>query len=134
MSIEPYAIVLPRHYPTLLVIGRNKATELEPRVEGAATLTTRRIEHIGMSLEVQVSSARPNAYRLLSLDVSSLRWNVGPLSVGRNPWRTISDPALEGVGQDGTIELLGRQDSARLLVRQGRVDRVSYRCPLPVAR
>lgn len=130
----PYAIVLPRHYPTLLVIGRNKITDLESRTVGATTITTRRIEHIGLRMDVTISSAEPNAYKLSSLDVYSLRWNVGPLSVGRNPWRSINDPALDGVKQDGTVELLGSRDSAVLLVRSGRIDKVSYRCPGPAAR
>jgi hypothetical protein len=110
----PYAVVLPQHYPTLHVIGKHKWTDLESRSTGAAALTTRKIEYIGMTAEVSLSSSAPNTYRLLALEVSSRRWNVGPLSVGQNPWRTVKDPALEGIAQDGTLEVIGTRDSALL--------------------
>lgn len=130
----PYAAVLPRHYPTLHMIGRHQATDLDVRASPAGTTTVRRIEYIGMTAEVLLSSREPNAYRLVSLDVSSRRWHVGPLSVGNNPWRTVNDPGLNGVSQDGTHELVGPRDSATLRVRAGRIDRVSYTCAPPGRR
>lgn len=126
----PYAVVLPRHYPTLHVIGRHRTTDLVSGSAGQVTSTTRRIEYIGMTADVLLSSAEPNAYKLLALDAISRRWNIGPLSVGQNPWRSVKDPALDGVIQDGTIEILGTRDSVRLVVRGARIDTVSYRCPL----
>ena len=130
----PYAVVLPKHYPTLHVIGKHKWTDLESPSTGAAALTNRRIEYVGMTAEVSLSNSAPNTYRLLALDVSSRRWNVGPLSVGQNPWRTVKDPALDGIAQDGTLEVIGARDSALLQLRGGKVDKVSYKCPPPNAR
>lgn len=124
----PYAVVLPQHYPSLHVIGKHKWTDIESRSTGDVTSTTRRIEYVGMAADVLLSNAAPNAYKLLALDVSSRRWNIGPLSVGQNPWRSVKDSALDGVSQEGTIEVIGTKDSARIVVRGGRVDRVSYKC------
>ena len=126
----PYAVVLPKHYPTLHVIGKNKWADLEARPVGAEASTTRRIEYFGMTAEVLLSSASPNAYKLLALDVSSRRWNIGPLSVGQNPWRSVKDTALDGVSQEGTLEVVGAKHSALLQLRGGKVDKVSYRCPV----
>ena len=129
----PYAVVLPKHYPTMHVIGKHKWTDIETHGIGGVTSTARRIEYTGMTADLLLSSGTPNAYRLLALDVTSRRWNIGPLSVGQNPWRSVKDSALEGVSQDGSIEILGASDSVRLLVRGGRIDQVSYRCPAAVA-
>lgn len=133
-SSGPYAVVLPQHYPTLHVIGKHKWTDIETRSLGAETLTTRRIEYIGMIADVSLSSATPNAYRLLALEVSSRRWDVGPLSVGRNPWRSVDDKAITGASQEGALEILGTKDSAILLVRGGRIDKVNYKCPAAHAK
>ena len=124
----PYAAVLPKHYPTLHVIGKHKATDIDVRETPTGTATTRRIEYIGMTAEVLLSSREPNSYKLVSLDVSSRRWHIGPMAVGSNPWRTVKDSGLTGVSQDGAHELIGPRDSATILVRGGRVDRVSYKC------
>jgi hypothetical protein len=124
----PYAVVLPKHYPTLHVIGKHKWADVETRSDGSGTSTTRRIEYIGMTADVMLSSARPNAYKLLALEVSSRRWNIGPLSVGQNPRKSVEDKALSGVSQDGVLEIIGAKDSATLILRGGRVDRVSYKC------
>ena len=125
----PYAVVLPKHYPSLHVIGKHKWTDIESRSLGIGTSTTRRIEYIGMTADVLLTSAAPNEYRLLALEVSSRRWNIGPLSVGQNPWKSVKDTALDGVSQDGLLEVIGTKDSALLLVRGGRIDKVSYKCP-----
>ncbi len=127
----PYAVVLPRHYPSLHVIGRHQWRDLSVRPDGTGTLTHRRIDYTGLSLELQLRSATPDRYRLLALDVNSRRWELGPLSVGRNPWRSIDEPALAGRNQDGVLELVGPKDSVRLVLRGGRVDSASYRCPPP---
>ncbi len=127
----PYAVVLPRHYPTLHGIGRHQFRDLSVRPDGTGTLTHRRIDYTGLSLELQRRSADPDRYRLLALEVNSRRWNVGPLSVGRSPWRSIDEPALAGRNQDGHLELVGPKDSVRLVLRGGRVDSASYRCPPP---
>jgi hypothetical protein len=126
----PYAVVLPKHYPTLHVIGKHTWVDLDARPAGAGASTTRRIEYVGMTADVLLSRATPNAYRLLSLDVSSRRWNIGPLSVGQNPWRSVKDAALQGANQDGTLEVVGAKDSALLQLRGGKIDTVSYRCPV----
>jgi hypothetical protein len=112
----------------LHVIGKHRWADIGSRSIGSSTWTTRRIEYFGMTADVQLSSATPNAYRLLALDVTSRRWHIGPLSVGQNLWRSVKDPALEGVGQDGALEVLGSRDSARLIVRGGRIDKVTYTC------
>lgn len=124
----PYAVVLPRHYPSLHVIGKHTVVELGSQAVGSATLTGRRIAYVGMTAEVTVSSATPTAYRLESLDVISRRWNIGPLSVGQNPWRTVNDTALNDAAKDGQHRLVGPRDQALLTVRAGRIDAVSYRC------
>lgn len=124
----PYGVVLPRHYPSLHVIGKHKTVEVDTRPQGAATLSTRRIEYIGMTAEVQVSSAQPTAYRLLSLDVTSRRWNIGPLSVGRNPRQSVDDKAMEGAATEGSHQINGPLDHAVLTLRSGRIETVSYRC------
>lgn len=124
----PYAAVLPKHYPSLHVIGKHTWTDLRTQSLGATTLITRRIDYIGMSATVQMDASTPDRYRLLALDVSSRRWNVGPMSVGRDPWRTVDDSALKAAPRDGVIELQGPRDAARLVVRGGRVDRVRYEC------
>lgn len=129
----PYAVVLPKHYPTLHVIGKHTWADRAARTDGAGASTIRRIEYVGMTAELALSAQTPNAYRLLALDVSSRRWNIGPLSVGQNPWRSVKDPALEGASHDGTLEIVGATDSALLQVRGGRIDRVSYRCPAATA-
>ncbi len=125
----PYAVVLPKHYPSLHVIGKHQWTDMESRSAGDVASTIRRIEYIGMTADVVLSSAAPNAYKLVALDVSSRRWNIGPLSVGQDPWRSVKDSALDGISQDGQIEIIGTKDSARLVVRRGRIDKVSYNCP-----
>ena len=130
----PYAVVLPRHYPSLHVIGKHKTIELDTRREGTATLITRRIEYIGMTAEVQLSSALPTAYRLLSLDVNSRRWNIGPLSVGRNPRQSVDDKALAGAAPEGTLQINGPREHAVLTLRGGRIESVSYRCAGPAPR
>jgi hypothetical protein len=81
----PYAVVLPKHYPTLHVIGKHTWVDLDARPAGAGASTTRRIEYVGMTADVLLSRATPNAYRLLSLDVSSRRWNIGPCPWARTP-------------------------------------------------
>jgi hypothetical protein len=127
-DVGPYAVVLPRHYPSLHVIGKHQWTDIESRSVGGVTSTRRRIAYYGMTAEVLLSSAAPNAYRLLALEVISRRWHIGPLSVGHNPWRTVKDRSLEGVSQDGVVELVGARDSVQLTLRGGRVDKVSYQC------
>lgn len=130
----PYAAVLPRHYPSLHVIGRHTWVDVSTRTVGATTLTTRRIEYIGMSATVLLDSSAPDRYRLLALDVNSRRWNVGPMSVGRDPWRTVNDAALKAAPRDGSIELQGPRDAAFIVVRGGRIDRVRYQCSEDPAR
>jgi hypothetical protein len=126
----PYAVVLPKHYPTLHVIGKHKWADIDARTAGGTVSTTRRIEYIGMTADVLLTSAAPDAYRLLALDVSSRRWNIGPLSVGQNPWKSVKHRALDGASQDDTLEIIGTKDSALLVVRGGRIEKVSYRCPV----
>lgn len=125
----PYAVVLPKHYPTLHVIGKHQWTDIETRSINKETMTTRRIEYIGMRADVSLSSVAPNAYKLLSLEVSSLRWNIGPLSVGQNPWKSVNDKAIRDANKNGTLEIVGTKDSVTLVLREGRIDKVSYRCP-----
>ena len=130
----PYAVVLPKYYPTLHKIGKHKWTDIQSHSIGGLSSTTRRIEYIGMTADVLLSSGTPDTYRLLALDVSSRRWEIGPLSVGQNPWRSVKDSALDGVSRDGSIEIIGTSDSVLLLVRGGRIDQVRYRCPAAGAR
>ena len=124
----PYAVILPKHYPSLHGIGRHKVTDLEVRRLGSATVTHRRIEYAGLRLEVRRSPSQPDAYQLLALEATSRRWNIGPLSVGRNPWRGLREPALDGVSLNGTLELAGKSDRVLLNLNDGRVESVEYKC------
>lgn len=125
-----YAVVLPQHYPTLHVIGRHQVTDLERRGSGAAAVTRRRIDYIGLRLELLRAEAQPNEYRVTQLDVISRRWAIGELSVGDRPWfwPWRRDPALADVVLDGALELAGPVDRVRLTLRDGRIVTTHYTC------
>lgn len=124
----PYAAMLPKHYPTLHVIGKHSWQDLSRRTDGDRTWTTRRIVYIGMAATVELDSLAPNQYVLKGLEVSSRRWAVGPLSVGRDASRTIGSAAVKNLPRDGKVELKGPHGNAQLVLRGGRIDSVHYRC------
>lgn len=123
-----YAVTLSTHYPSLRGIGRHKVVELEVRQRDGATETLRRFDYIGLRLEVWVSSAEPSRYVLQSAEASSRRWNIGRLSVGERPWRWGREKSLANTPLDGAVELVGQGESVTLLLSDGRIDRVRYRC------
>lgn len=126
-----YALKLSRHYPSLHTIGRHRTLELEVRqLGGGVTATTRRLQYIGMRLDVLVLSSDPGRYTLLNAEVTSRRWHIGRLSVGTRPWPWMwsPEPSLAKVRLDGDLELVGAGDSALLRLRDGRVEKVSFVC------
>jgi hypothetical protein len=123
-----YAFAIAEHYPTLLNIGRHRVLQLEERQQGNERITLRRIEYIGMTLEVQVSSLDPTRYQLHQAEVWSRRWNIGRLSVGRRPWLSEPEPGLAPTALNGTLELVGPVDAVSLRLADGRVERVVFRC------
>lgn len=129
----PLAVQLPRHYPTLHKIGRHTWTDLARHSGPAGAVTTRRIEYIGLRLDLRLSSAAPDRYELVELEVWSRRWAVGPLSVGQ-PLRHASGEAARAAPDDGRVELVGPEASVELVLRQGRVERATYRCGPRAAR
>lgn len=127
-SSGSYAFAIADHYPTLLNIGRHRVLQLDERQQGNERLSQRRIEYIGMTLELMVSSLEPTRYRLLRAEVWSRRWNIGRLSVGRRPWLSEPEPGLAPTALNGTLELAGPIDTATLRLNEGRVDRVVFQC------
>ena len=71
---------------------------------------------------------------LLSAESISRRWNIGRLSVGRTPWRWGREASLEKVPLDGWLLLAGPVDLATLLMRDGRIEQVSYACAASAPR
>ena len=126
-----YQFSIADHYPALFNIGRHRVGNLTQSFEGTETTSVRRIEYIGMTLEVAVSSLRPERYTLLRADVWSRRWNVGRLSVGRRPWHSDWEKPLAGVELNGPLELIGVTDRAVLHLSDGRVERVTFLCRPP---
>jgi hypothetical protein len=124
----PYAVILPKYYPTLHGIGRHTFTDLEVRTQGPAGVTTRRIEYYGLRLDVRIASNQPNVYQLLGAEVKSRRWSIGRLSVGQSPWRQVREPALEQVSLNGPVELVGKTDTVLLVLLNGRVESADFRC------
>ena len=129
-----YRFLIADYYPALFNIGRHKVQDLGERVQGGATISTRRIEYIGMTLDVTVSSLTPQRYTLLRAEVWSRRWNVGRLSVGRRPWQSDSEKSLAGVELAGLLELQGTTDRATLQLSDARVERVTFICQPLTAR
>jgi hypothetical protein len=127
-----YRFSIADHYPSLFKIGQHKITELGQRTTTTAmaseTIQLRRIEYIGMTLDVAVSSLNPERYVLQRAEVWSRRWNIGRLWVGRRPWQSDSEKSLAGVELNGLIELQGANDRAQLQMSDGRVVRVTFHC------
>jgi hypothetical protein len=132
-SSGKYALTLPRHYPSLRVIGSHRVLDIESQSQGGVTRATRRFQYIGMRLDVRVSSDAPDRYQMLSAEAISRRWNIGKLSVGSDPWwwPWSREPELAKVTLDGVIKLQGPSDSAVLQLSKGRIDKVMYSCRLP---
>lgn len=124
-----YAVTLSRHYRSLFKIGRHRVVEIGTQRDGPTTWSRRRIEYIGLTLEVKVNADEPERYELTRLEAWSRRWNIGRLSVGQKPWWWwFGERSLKGVPLQGVVQLDGTGESATLWLDDGRIDRVSLRC------
>lgn len=125
-----YAVTLSRHYRSLFTIGRHRVVDLGTVRRGEAVWLKRRIEYIGLTLEVMVPAQAPERYVLTQLDAWSRRWNIGRLSVGQKPWWWwFSEKSLKGVPLQGAVALEGAAgESVTLWLNDGRIDRVSFHC------
>jgi hypothetical protein len=128
-----YAITLSRHYPSLRTIGRHQVSQLEVRPYGSGTAALRRLQYIGLRLDVLVPAQEPSRYVLLAAESTSRRWHLGRLSVGSKPWPWFAEKSLAGVKLEGPIELVGPRDRALLQLSAGRVERVAVQCGVPPA-
>lgn len=119
-----YAVTLPRHYPSLRNIGKHRITVLGTR----GTLTLQRLQFIGMRVDVLLHPEEPHRYRLVELESTSRRWNIGRFSVGTRPWIWWPEKELKDLRLHGPIELIGRNDHVAVEFNNERVVTVSYRC------
>lgn len=127
-SRGPLAVQLPRHYPSLHAIGRHTVTDLETRAVAGGSVTLRRIEYIGLRLDLQRASATPDAYEIVALEVWSRRWELGALSVGRALRAAVDGPALRHAPDNGRVALRGPEAVVELQLRNGRIERAHWRC------
>ena len=128
-----YALGLPQHYPTLHRIGRHRFSDLIVTGAPGSELTTRRIDYMGLRLEVKVSASDSQRYVLLQLQSNSRRWKLGELSVGESPWRWPwrGEAELANVRLQGRVVLAGPTDTATLQMSNGRIDSLSVVCAAP---
>jgi hypothetical protein len=124
----PYALRLPKLYPSLLMLGRHQAIDAESHDGDGYRVTTRWLEFDGLRLGILVFSNDANRYLVFSAEASRARWAIGSLSIGT---RTGTLPKRNGVPvapPTGIWELQGESDSATVTARNGVVERVVYSC------